>query len=68
MDDGTKRRLTLLVTGVLLAAVATTLAQFPLVAGGVADASPYAVAVGLGVAMPLLLAGAYPRTETTDTR
>lgn len=63
MEDATKRRLTLLPTGVLLAAVATTVARFLLVEEGVVAAEPYAVAVGMSVAMPVLLAGAYPRTE-----
>jgi len=68
MEEATKRRLTLLATGVLLAAVATTLVQFLLVGEGVVAAEPYAVVVGLGVAMPVLLAGAYPRTEVGDGR
>ncbi|GAB7093560.1 hypothetical protein JCM30237_07120 [Halolamina litorea] len=63
MQDATKRRLTLLAAGVLLAAVVTTLTQVLLVDRSVVAAEPYAVVVGLGVSIPLLLAGAYPRTE-----
>lgn len=63
MNDATKRRVVLLTAGVLVAAVATGVSQlvFFRVAGVAGE--PYAVATGLGVAMPLLLAGSYPRTE-----
>lgn len=63
MDDATARRLALLATGVALAAVATTLARFVLVDGGITAAEPFAVVIGIGVAMPMLLAGAYPVTQ-----
>ncbi|MBP1987394.1 hypothetical protein [Halolamina salifodinae] len=63
MDEATARRLALLATGVALAAVATTLARFVLVGEGVGAAEPFAVVVGLGVAMPVFLAGAYPVTQ-----
>ena len=62
MQNGTKRRLTLLATGVALAAVTTALTQTLLIQQRVVDTEAYAVAVGLGVAIPLLLAAAYPRT------
>lgn len=68
MESTAKRRLALFVTGVLVAAVATTLVQLLLVGEAVVGAEPYAVAVGLGVAMPLLLAGAYPLTSGHDSR
>ena len=68
MESTGKRRLGLLVTGVLLTAVATPLAQILLAGGTTVDAEPYAVAVGLGVAMPLLLAGVYPLTSVDDRR
>lgn len=63
MDDATTRRLALLATAIALAAVVTTLARFVLVSEGVGAAEPFAVVVGLGVAMPMLLAGAYPVTQ-----
>lgn len=34
--------------------------QYPAASLGLVDADVYAIVVGLGVAMPLLLAGAYP--------
>ena len=68
MESTAKRRLALFVTGVLLAVTVTTLVQ-PLLAGEtVVGAEPYAVAVGVGVAMPLLLAGAYPLTSVDGRR
>lgn len=62
MEATAKRRLALLGSGLLLAAVVTTLLQIYLVRRGIVAAEPYSVAVGLGVAMPLLLASAYPLT------
>lgn len=63
MDDATTRRLVLLATGVALATVVTTLTHLALVREGVVAAQPLAVVLGLGVAMPVLLAGAYPVTQ-----
>ena len=71
METPAKRRLALFGAGVLLTAVATGAAQFLLRGRGVLDAEPYAVVVGLGIGMPLLLAGAYPaltRVERLNTR
>lgn len=63
MKEGSRRRLLLFATGVVLAGAVTTVAQLLLVGEGVAAAEPYAVAIGLGIAMPVLLAGAYPATQ-----
>lgn len=63
MDDATSRRLALLATGMALAATVTTLTRVALVGEGVVAAEAFAVVVGLGVAMPVLLAGAYPVTQ-----
>ena len=68
MEPTAKRRLALLGGGVLLAVSVTTLVQIYLLGESVIDAEPYAVAVGLGVAMPMLLSGAYPVTGGADTR
>ena len=59
MTPTAKRRLALLGGGALLAATVAALARITLPERGVA-AEAYAVAVGLGVAMPVILAGAYP--------
>lgn len=63
MESTAKRRLALLGGGGLLAATVATLAQIALVGEGVVAAEPYGVAIGVGLAMPMLLAGAYPQTE-----
>lgn len=63
MESTAKRRLALLGGGVLLAATVATLAQILLLGESVVDAEPYAVAIGLGVSMPMLLSAAYPLTS-----
>ncbi|WP_049981450.1 hypothetical protein [Halolamina rubra] len=71
MESTAKRRLGLFGGGVLLTASVTAVAQLLLGGRGVVGAEPYAVVVGLGVGMPLLLAGAYPalaRVERLRTR
>ncbi|KPN31261.1 hypothetical protein SY89_02004 [Halolamina pelagica] len=60
MESTAKRRVARFGGGVLLTATVTGGTQFLLQAWGIVDADVYAIAVGLGVAMPLLLAGAYP--------
>ena len=54
MDDATTRRLALVVTG---------LVRVTLVREDIAAAGSFAVVIGMGVAMPVLLAGAYPVTQ-----
>ncbi|NHX36631.1 MULTISPECIES: hypothetical protein [Halolamina] len=66
MEPTAKRRLALFGGGVLLTAGATAIVQLLLDGRGVVDAEPYAVVVGLGVGMPLLLAGAYPALSRVD--
>ncbi|MFD1527580.1 hypothetical protein, partial [Halolamina salina] len=68
MESTGKRRLALFGAGALLATAVTAVVQSLLVGEGVAAAEPYAVAVGLGVAMPVLLSGAYPLTNVDDRR
>ncbi len=68
MESIAKRRLALLGGGVLLAATVATFAQMLLLGESVVDAEPYAVAIGLGVAMPMLLSAAYPLTSGASTQ
>lgn len=71
MESTAKRRVARFGGGVLLTAIVTGGAQFLLQDWGIVDADAYAIVVGLGVAMPLLLAGAYPaltRIERARTR
>ncbi|WP_435116119.1 hypothetical protein [Halolamina sp. C58] len=67
MESTAKRRLARFGAGALLAAVVTAVVRISLVGEGVA-AEPYAVAVGTGVAMPVLLSAAYPLTSVDDRR